>query len=235
MNVFLICMALTICCVLKAFGGWNMRGHTPNEYAPYTFDIVYVPESGDFATFGEALDQMKTEGYALQLKSVGLQRYNVYNPGFQEEVFAALEKIAPAQLAKARSWRAPGGAISVDALRQAVSATPSVQQINAELAPLGLRVTQVVFGEKSPRLVREENQLRMAGLVWLEIGKGNALPVPAAAVAQCAENVIVSAARSQIGKTVAYAPEYVRLAYPMGDIPLKAYRFTTSLTGCFFR
>ena len=35
------------------------------------------------------------------------------------------------------------------------------------------------------------------------------------------DNAIVTAARSQIGKTVTYNPEYVRLAYPMGDIPIE--------------
>jgi len=31
---------------------------------------------------------------------------------------------------------------------------------------------------------------------------------------------LVSAARSQIGKTISYTPEYQKMSYPMGDIPL---------------
>ncbi|MDB6071167.1 MAG: hypothetical protein JWL81_2338, partial [Verrucomicrobiales bacterium] len=48
-------------------------------------------------------------------------------------------------------------------------------------------------------------------------------PVPAPATAPAAGTVLagklVTAARSQVGRTLIYDPAYVSLKYPMGDVP----------------
>ena len=213
---------------MNVFGGWTPQIRLPDDVFLKTHVAVeYVTEGGDFAAFKEVLAELGKRELARQLTFIRLpntrfmdDKLRHYDSRFQEEIFAELEKIAPAQLAKARNWREPHGAIPMESFKQAVLALPIVQEVNTELAPLGLCVSSVYFGEKF-HFRRENNQLRFWGDLGLNIGKNDAPSSPVAALAQPSANSIVAAARSQVGKTLSYDPAYVRLAYPMGDIPIE--------------
>lgn len=208
----IVLIAFISCCTIGAFGQWSMdifpadeRSDQPRATIGYGF-----VENG-FATFGEALEELKKKGEVQWLTQVGLVHFHVYDPVFQKEVLTELGKIAPQQLAEAKGSAGNMHNPKVTALRkpfgQAVLATPTVQNINAELAPFGLCVAGANAGEKF-QFSREQDRLHFKCIPWLAIGKDSGL-------------AIVAAARSQIGKTTEYDPTYTRLAYPMGDVPIE--------------
>jgi len=93
-------------------------------------------------------------------------------------------------------------------------------------ATVRLKNVTLTKGEKYERFVfdsraRGISVFLFALLVCCAIGKTNAPPASVAAADQRAENAIVAAARSQVGKTVTYDSGYVRLTYPMGDVPIE--------------
>ena len=221
-HTFAVILAvLLMCCATVAFGGWTVL---PEEMriSRDTVGASYDPEKGEFATFEEVIEELKKDGSIQRLARVALAHSHDYDPVFQKELCAELKRLAPREFAEAERSSGNLHNPKVIALyrffEQAVQATPTVQNIKAKLAPFGLQVTKVDRGEKL-HFVRVNDQLHFKCILSLGIGKTNEPSSVQQAVPQ-SESPIVSAARSQIGKTVMYDSGYVRLAYPMGDIPL---------------
>ena len=216
-------IAVAVCCVTGVFAGWVVSNRLP-ENANDAFAYIYYDRAdGGFATFREALEDWKKKGNARELPYVGL-RHDFNNPDFQSEVFDALEKIAPRQFAEAKksagNMHNPKMLALRDFFKQAVLATPTVQNINAELLPFGICLANV--SSEKLELIRDNDQLRFRYIyLSVGVGEGNAPPARAVGVTEGTGNPIVVAARGQVGKTLAYDSGYVRLAYPMGDIPIE--------------
>ncbi len=199
------------CCTTHIFGGWKANVYPPNERFAYTrTEIQYDVDERGFVTFEEALDELNKSGHVTRLECVRLQHFPVFDPVFQEEVLTALKKTAPRELAEAERSAGNMHNPSVLALRKpfvdAVLTTPTVRRINTALAPFGRCVTNVNIGEKF-HIVRNQGRSHFRSFLTLTIA--------------AAPPSIVAAARSQVGKTLMYDSDYVRLAYPMGDVPIE--------------
>ncbi len=199
------------CGVTRVWGGWQANVYPPDERIARTrAAITYDPAKGGCATFDDALAELKKGAHDGQLESVRLQHFMVYDPVFQEEVLSELQKVAPREFAGTKSSAGnkhnPSLIVLEKSFANAVQATPAVQKINAALAPFGRCVTKVDVGEKF-HCVRDGERLHFRSFLTLAVTD--------------APLSIVAAARSQVGKTLAYDSGYARLAYPMGDVPIE--------------
>ncbi len=206
-----ILIILTACCTTYIFGGWKANVYPPDARSEDTrAEIQYDAAERGFATFEEALDELEKGDYVTRLECVRLQHFQVFDPVFQEEVLTVLKKTAPRELAEAERSAGNMQNPNVLALRKpfvdAVLITPTVQRINAALAPFGRCVTNVNIGEKF-HIVRNQGRSHFRSFLTLTIAD--------------ASPPIVAAARSQVGKTLVYDSGYARLAYPMGDVPIE--------------
>ena len=165
--------ALLILCMAPATAGWS-SGVAP-ERAPFPerASIVYLVDPGKgSADFGDALGDLALRGKVQRLEFVSLQQ-RLREPSFQGELMNALKQSAPRQLS--RALRSGGGLHErgmYDLRRSfaaAVRMTPTVQQIDSDLARYGLNVSGVGM-EKLELWEEEGERIFMCIVLVVQVG-----------------------------------------------------------------
>jgi len=165
-----ITVALTVLLVggvMTAFGDWRWGTNSVAEVWLY-----YHPADNWGTTLEDVIEDLKNADTMQRLTHVRLDHIQAYDARFQKELCAELEKLAPRQFAEAK--RSSGNIHNPKILAlheffgQAVLATPTVQNINAKLAPFGRQATEASRGEKL-YFVRNDGQLHFRCYFWLRI------------------------------------------------------------------
>jgi hypothetical protein len=153
----------------SATAGW-VGGANPNHLvSPGQAGIAYVPDKGQL-TFEDALRTLVRDGHIGRLESVALH-WLVQDLGFQSELIAALQYVAPEDLAAAQhsagNIQNPEMVQLRRSLSTAVLSTPTAKSINTSLSRYGLHVSGVEH-EKLTFVGPPDNR-RLMCFLWLKI------------------------------------------------------------------
>lgn len=154
-----------------SFAGWTaaVRPEKPPEHPVVNIWYSEAPNEGR-ATLDGAFKQLAQEGQLQHLKSVALHPF-LRDPGFQKQLFSALERKAPttlrAALKSAGNMHNPKVNNLYKPFMESVLNTAEVKKIALELAAHDLRITRA-SGEKF-MLVKEMGQPRFRCGLTLEI------------------------------------------------------------------
>ena len=154
-----------------SFAGWtaSIRPEKPPEHTVVNIWYSEAPNEGQ-ATLDGAFKQLAQEGQLHHLKSVALYPF-LRDPGFQKQLFSALERKAPrtlrAALKSAGNMHNPKVTKLYKPFMESVLDTSEVKRIAPELAAHDLKITRA-SGEKF-MLVKEMGQPRFRCGLTLEI------------------------------------------------------------------
>lgn len=142
-------------------------------------DYSQNPAQGH-ATFDAALKKLSDSGLIAKLDVIGAHEL-LREDALQDEIFAALERDAPRQLAEALkssgNMHNPKMIQLWDPFRKALLASPTITRLDASLARYGLVVSRVGFEKFELRSTLTDPRRRFHGSLWLNVSM---LPRPGA-------------------------------------------------------
>lgn len=165
--------ALLLTCMAPAIAGWRGGVAPESGLSPGRASIAYLidPSEGSPA-FSDALEDLLLRGKVHRLEFVSLQQ-RLREPSFQDELMIALKRSAPRQLARALRSRGGLHERGMYELRpsfaSAVLTTPTVKEIDSDLARYGLNVSGVEM-EKLELWEEEGERIFMCIVLVIRVG-----------------------------------------------------------------
>lgn len=162
---------LLLICSTSALAGWTSAINPKHQLSPGRVNIAYSPDQTEgVTTFKDALDGLADDGFIHRLEIISLH-WLLEDANFQRELMSALQESAPNALAEAlRSTGRMNNPKVVQLIRPfetSVLTTPTVTQINADLAPYGLLVSGATTEKFS--LVGSDQNRKFKCFLWLTV------------------------------------------------------------------